>query len=64
MGGWKDTSRTSAKKSYKAYENRIEALKDSSEKFSFKLKFFEFGNMQEDIGAALCLLGLGSLILV
>ena len=63
MGGWKDTSRTSVKKSYKAYEDRMEVLRNSSEKFSFNLKFFEFGNMQEDIGAALCLLGLGSLIL-
>jgi len=64
MGGWKDTTRTSVKKSYKAYENRMEALKNSNEKFSFKIKFFEFGNMQEDIGAALCLLGLGSILLV
>jgi hypothetical protein len=63
LAGLRDTSRTSAKKSYKAYERRMKVTQNTSERFVFKLGLFQFGNVQEDIGAAICLLGIGAILL-
>ena len=59
MAGYRDISRTSVKQSYKHYEKRIEITQNREEKFKFNLGILQFGNVQEDIGAAICLLAIG-----
>ncbi len=63
LAGWRDTSRTSVKKSYQAYERRMKITQSVGEKFVFKLRLLQFGNVQEDIGAAICLLGIGAFLI-
>ena len=63
LAGWRDTSRTSVKKSYKAYERRMKITQNTRDRFVYKIKLLQFGNVQEDIGAAICLLGIGAILL-
>ena len=63
VAGWRDMSRTSARKSYKIYRERAELTKDTDLKFKFNLGFLQFGKVQEDLGAAICLFAIGTLIL-
>jgi len=61
--GKKDLSHTSARKSYESYEKTKKYSKNSDQKFKFELGLFKFGSIQEDIGAAICLLGIGAIFL-
>ncbi|MFW9854775.1 MAG: hypothetical protein ACFFFG_06925 [Candidatus Thorarchaeota archaeon] len=63
MAGWGDWSRTSARKSYKSFEARKRYTQNPDERFKFDLGLLQFGNMKEDIGAAICLLGIAALML-
>ncbi|MHA2073644.1 MAG: hypothetical protein ACW97X_03420 [Candidatus Hodarchaeales archaeon] len=59
MAGFRDMSRTSAKQSYKHYQKRVEITQNREERFKFNLGILQFGNVQEDIGTAICLLVIG-----
>ncbi len=60
--GWIDLSKTSARKSLKKYMEKIELTQARDERFKFELGLFQFGKVQEDIGAAISLLAIAVLI--
>ncbi|MHA1975372.1 MAG: hypothetical protein ACW98F_11170 [Candidatus Hodarchaeales archaeon] len=63
IAAWKDLSRTSVRKSYKNYRERLELTQKHEDKFQFSLGFLQFGQTLEDIGAAICLLSIGAMML-
>jgi Na+/melibiose symporter-like transporter len=63
IAAWKDLSRTSVRKSYKKYRERLELTQKHEDKFQFSLGFLQFGQTIEDIGAAICLLSIGAMML-
>lgn len=60
--GWSDLSKTSARKSHERYMKKIEVTQARDERFKFDLGLFQFGTLQEDIGAAISLLAIAVLI--
>ena len=60
--GWSDLSKTSAKKSHERYLEKIEITQNRDEKFKFDLGVFQFGALQEDIGAAISLLAIAVIV--
>ncbi|MHA2092501.1 MAG: hypothetical protein ACW98K_16765 [Candidatus Kariarchaeaceae archaeon] len=63
IAAWRDLSRTSVRKSYKKYRERIELTQEHEDEFQFSLGFLQFGQTLEDIGAAICLLSIGAIML-
>jgi hypothetical protein len=63
IAAWRDLSRTSVRKSYKKYKERLELTQEHEDKFQFSLGFLQFGQTLEDIGAAICLLSIGAMML-
>ncbi|MHA2245911.1 MAG: hypothetical protein ACXADY_13190 [Candidatus Hodarchaeales archaeon] len=62
IGGCRDLSLTSAKKSFDHYTATIDRTGKRDEKFKYKIGFFQFGKNFEYIAAAICLFTISLLI--
>lgn len=60
-GVWTDLSKTSAKKSYKRYEERKELMRDTNAKYKFELGLLQFGSSWEYFGAGICLFAIATI---
>jgi hypothetical protein len=61
LGGCRDLSRTSARKSHSKYMERVERTGEQ-ESFKFELGLFNFGNTIEDVGAGVFIFVIGALL--
>ncbi len=61
-GGCSDVSKTSARKSRKRHSEQFKFRQSKASEYKFELGLFQFGQLHEDIGAAISLLAISVLI--